>query len=523
MRVLLLRPVPRNERFGLGPFFRVEPLGMEYIGAALLARGHDVALRDLRFGPPVERDIRGMRPDVIGIACMHALEVDDTLALVDRVRRASPGVFVVVGGHAAATYPAPFIGAAVDAICLDDGERVVPRLVEALAQDRPLTEVPGLVLDEVPLPARQLVHGWHRQYACLHHRPTYLIETARGCPFRCSFCSVWQLFDRGFRERSIEAVCQDFAATGDHVFVADDLFWHHASRSEALAWELRRRGVRKEWILVQSRVDLVATHPALLEAWRPLAREFDIFFGLEAASNDQLEGLQKDTTVDRTLEGIRVARELGFGVTGNFVIDPDWDETDFEQLWDFVARHDLSRAGFTVLTPLPGTTYFDEMRPRIRAVEWSQFDMHHLLWRPRLGAERFFELYCETWRRSVLNLKGQKKWWQWIKHAQPRHWAFTLRALARTQEMMKPPHYLREHRLADDPAGALALAPANRDRQVRLSLSSSQLKSPPPAPLPSPRRVPAPAADTGSATRAGRTATPAGAAARADPRRPAPR
>lgn len=46
MRVLLLRPVPGNERFGLGPFFRIEPLGMEYIAAALEARGHHITLVD---------------------------------------------------------------------------------------------------------------------------------------------------------------------------------------------------------------------------------------------------------------------------------------------------------------------------------------------------------------------------------------------------------------------------------------------------------------------------------------------
>ena len=304
-------------------------------------------------------------------------------------------------------------------------------------------------LDDVPAPARHLVHGWRNQYACLHHRPTYLIETARGCPFRCSFCSVWQLFDRSFRERSIESVCRDFATTGGHVFVADDLFWHHASRSRALAEELLRRGIRKEWILVQTRVDVVANQPELLEAWRPLAREFDIFFGLEAATNEHLTGLVKDTTIDRTMEAVRVARELGYGVTGNFVIDPAWEEADFERLWDFVERHDLGRAGFTILTPLPGTAYFDEARERIRAREWAQFDMHHLLWNPKLGPERFFELYCETWRRSVLNLKGQKKWWQWLRHTQPRHWAFTLKALRRTQLLMNPSHYLREHHLSD--------------------------------------------------------------------------
>jgi radical SAM superfamily enzyme YgiQ (UPF0313 family) len=474
MRVLLLRPAPSNERFGLGPFFRIEPLGLEYVAAALEARGHDVTIRDLRFSAPVDRVVREARPSLVGVACMHALEIDDALAVVARVRQIAPGVPVVVGGHSAAAFPDPFVQAGIAGICLDDGERALPALVDALARGGAIDDVPGWLvpsgdggavrtadpatdyaLDEVPLPARHLVAGWRRQYACFHHRPAHLVETARGCPFRCSFCSVWQLFDRAVRERGIEHVCRDFETTGSEIFVADDLFWYHPSRSEALAQELRRRGVRKNWILVQSRVDLVASHPRLLEAWRPLAREFDIFFGLEAATDRGLADLTKDTTVSRTAEAVGVARALGFGVTGNFVIDPDWDEADFEALWTFVERHDLSRAGFTILTPLPGTKYFDESRDRIRAPEWSHFDMHHVLWEPRLGAQRFFELYCETWRRSVLNLKGQKKWWQWIGHTRVRDWPHIVSVLRRTQRMLDPEHYLREHRLAPIPERAV--------------------------------------------------------------------
>ncbi len=213
----------------------------------------------------------------------------------------------------------------------------------------------------------------------------------------------------------MESVCADFAATGPHVFIADDLFWYQPARSLELAAALKRRGIRKRWLLVQSRTDLVAAHPELLEAWRPIAQDFDIFFGLEAATNEALTGLVKDTTVDRTVDAIQVARELRYGVTGNFVIDPDWTELEFERLWSFVERHDLSRAGFTILTPLPGTSYFTEAQARIRAVNWSQYDMHHVLWEPRLGARRFFELYCETWRRSILNLGGQKSWLDWVR------------------------------------------------------------------------------------------------------------
>jgi hopanoid C-3 methylase len=471
MYVLLLRPVPGNERFGLGPFFRIEPLGMEYVAAALEARGHGVTIADLRFTQRIESTIRATAPGLIGIACMHALETDAVVALVKRVRRVAPNAFLLIGGHSAAAYPRPFLVDGVDAICVDDGERVVPRVVEALERRQPLSEIPGLMLrdpeqpngftetegttgdyhlDEVPLPARQHVAAWRSKYACLAHRPTWLVETARGCPFRCSFCSIWQLHDRTFRERSIEHVCQDFASVGDHVFVADDLFWHHAPRSHALAQELVKRGLRKQWVLVQSRVDLVARHPELLEAWKPFAREFDVFFGLEAATNEGLKGLVKDTTVDRTADAIAIAREIGFGVTGNFVIDPAWEQADFERLWAFIEQHKLWAAGFTILTPLPGTDYYEEMRPRIRAAEWAQFDMHHLLWEPKLGARRFFELYCETWRRSVLNLGGRKRWWQWLQDVRLRDTIFLARMLRRTQHLMDPEFYLSEHRLLEE-------------------------------------------------------------------------
>src|SRR5216683_1756504 len=77
MRVLLLRPDPGNERFGLGPFFRVEPLGLEYIRVLETARA---------------------------------------------VRRASPGAFIVAGGHAAAAFSLPLETEDLDAVCVDDGE-----------------------------------------------------------------------------------------------------------------------------------------------------------------------------------------------------------------------------------------------------------------------------------------------------------------------------------------------------------------------------------------------------------------
>ncbi|MGH9316616.1 MAG: B12-binding domain-containing radical SAM protein, partial [Thermoanaerobaculia bacterium] len=79
MNVLLLRPDPGNERFGLGPFFRVEPLGLEYIGAALRARGHEVTVADLRFSGGIRSSLSRARPRIVGLSAMHALEYDQVL------------------------------------------------------------------------------------------------------------------------------------------------------------------------------------------------------------------------------------------------------------------------------------------------------------------------------------------------------------------------------------------------------------------------------------------------------------
>jgi hopanoid C-3 methylase len=463
MRVLLLRPDPGNERFGLGPFFRVEPLGLEYVAAALEQRGHETTIVDLRFGHSIASWVRKTRPGIVGISCMHALEYGQVLDAARAARRAAPDAFLLAGGHAAAAYPAPLESSELDGICVDDGEEVVPVLADALASGEPPESVPAMRLrgadgwrttapladrtglDRVPLPSRDLVERDRGKYHCLLFKPVWLVETARGCPFRCNFCSVWQLYDRSFRERSIGAVVDDLASVGDAVFIADDLFWNHPARSLELAEALKKRGVRKRWILVQTRTDIVCRNPELLEAWRPIARDFDIFFGLEAASDDGLAHVVKDNSVSASVEAAEISRSMRYGVTGNFLVDPDWEERDFRELWDFVARHGFQRAGYTILTPLPGTELHQKLSDRLAGQPWFKYDMHHVLWEPRLGAKRFFELYAETWRRSILNTSGEKRWIDWMRQVRPREIPYLTRVLMRTQRMMNATAYLKEH------------------------------------------------------------------------------
>ena len=277
-------------------------------------------------------------------------------------------------------------------------------------------------LDEVPLPARHLVAGWRHRYACLHHRPT-LPDRDRA---RLSVSLLVLFGMAAVRSHRSRAVDRERLRR-----LRDDRGSDLHRRRSVLAPPVPQPGARRSAQGTRAAKGL-DPRPVARRHRRPASRAARrlapdrprVRHLLRSRGCDQRGPPEPDQGHDRRSHrrGTGGRPRARYGVTGNFVIDPDWAEADFERLWAFVDRHKLGRAGFTILTPLPGTAYYDASRDRIRAVRWSQFDMHHLLWEPRLGVQRFFELYCETWRRSVLNLKGEKKLWHWLAHAKPRHW-----------------------------------------------------------------------------------------------------
>ena len=401
---------PRNERFGLGPFFRIEPLGMEYIAAALEAARPSTSRSPTCASPGRSRS--EIRAGPAG-SRRHRRDARARDRRGARARRASARALrrrpIVVGGHTAAAYPAPFFTGDVDAVVLDDGERALPAhrrgaLAARRAADggpRPRTRADDgevtscapparpatFALDDVPLPARHHVERWRRQYACLAHRPTWLIETARGCPFRCSFCSIWQLHARSVRERSIDAVCRDFASVGDHVFIADDLFWHHPARSLELA---QRAAPPRHPQAVDSRPEPRRSRGAASRAARGMAADrARLRHFLRARGGDQRGAERADQGRDgrrRRREASTSPGELGLRRHRQL---RDRSGTGARTTSSGSGRSSNARA-------LPGRVHDPDAAARVprtssrcgrrlRARQWSQFDMHHLLWEPALG------------------------------------------------------------------------------------------------------------------------------------------
>jgi len=240
----------------------VEPLGLEMVAAALEGE-HDVRVVDLLPGVDLDGAARRFRPDVCGISCSFTVDVAETLQIAKALKQVSPGMFVFVGGHHASLNPVDFEVPWIDAIAVGEGESSAPALLTALAAGDDLRSVPGLVvntargqvatglsplianLDRLPLPARSDTEGRRRAYHLGMRGYLTSIETSRGCPYKCTFCSVWRFHQGKVRFKSPERMVEELEAVErKNVFITDDNFLASVPRAEAIADLLLGRASR---------------------------------------------------------------------------------------------------------------------------------------------------------------------------------------------------------------------------------------------------------------------------------------
>ncbi len=359
MKVAFLKP-PIGGILGLEMLTFVEPLGLICVAGGLEEAGHECAIFDLRIDGEEEglEQCRRFAPDIVGLQCNFTTERFRALRLARKVRKLFPEAFIVLGGHDASREPAWFADPVFDAIAVGDGEEIMPPLVDTLARGGDLRTVPGLVLnrdgsqvptghaparrelDTLPLPARHLIARYAPHYYINFRKPLALFETARGCPFKCNFCSVWKFHESTFREKSPARVVEELKAIeAPNVFITDDIFWMDVKRGEELARAIKAAGIKK-YFTVQTRTDIICKFPHLIEMWKDCG-SLAIFLGLEAVTDAGLDRVNKKNTAANNERALGILKDLGVGFTPNFIVDPAWDRADFAT----PARLDRSHRG----------------------------------------------------------------------------------------------------------------------------------------------------------------------------------
>ena len=417
MRILLVQPRHESE-LGFYDFILLEPLGLELIGASLT--GHETRLLDLEDLPRLEAIAADFAPRAAGVSCSFTV---DTYAALDAARRLkAAGVpFVFVGGHHASLSPADFQDPAVDAVVLGEGERTVADLVECLAAGDDLRRVAGLALnrpegqlttpsrpqaarlDDLPAPDRSLSKPYRHRYHLALRQPLATLETARGCPYDCNFCSVWKFYGRRTRAKSPARVLAELADVAEEqVFLTDDNFLLDVERAEKIAALVRQAGIRKRFMF-QARSDTLVRHPEVIDAWQAVGLEA-VFIGFEKIDPAGMAAVNKRNSVENNERALRLLHARGVGVWASFIVDPDYAAPDFRRLREYVHRLRIRQPYFSVLTPLPGTELAQQLKDRITTANRELFDLLHAVVPTRLPLPEFYRelsrLYLSAYAQS---------------------------------------------------------------------------------------------------------------------------
>jgi radical SAM superfamily enzyme YgiQ (UPF0313 family) len=352
------------------------------------------------------------RPDVVGISTITPT-VKHGYALADECR--ALGIPVILGGPHVTFLPDEALAHA-DLVVRGEGEQAMNALLDlwhagyVKATDAEYARIPNLTwkdaagtihhnpmapwiadLDGLPVPDFSLADG--TADCRFGGKTTVMVQTSRGCPFDCSFCSVTGMFGQKFRYRSIESVLQEVRRYNrrDHfVFFCDDNFTANKRRARELVGAMMREKLRFQWS-TQVRTDL-ARDPELV-ALMKRAGCHTVFIGFESVNPKSLTEMKKNQTLEEIRNAMRVVQGAGIHIHGMFVFGFEEDDWQTVEATVRLAREmKLTSVQLLILTPLPGSELYERLAGEGRLTSRDLYDTHHVVFRPTGFTP--FELQC---------------------------------------------------------------------------------------------------------------------------------
>jgi len=415
MRVLFVHPSPLMYS---EIYLRLEPLGLELVAQSARNAGHDVRLLDLQVFRHRDyyRLLEDWKPEAIGFSLNYLANIPEVVDLAKETQRRLPECFIFAGGHSASFTAKEILAHADGAIaCVvrGEGEAVTPRVLEAASTPDRLLSLPGVATIHGDGPAPRLVEDLNavqpardmlarrRKYFIGVLDPCASIEFTRGCPWDCSFCSAWTFYGRNYRKLSPEVAAEDLAGIREHgVFIVDDVAFIQSEHGLALAREVEKRNIKKEYYL-ETRGDVLVRNKEVFRLWKRLGLKY-MFVGIEAIDDEGLKTHRKRVTVKKNIEALECARSLNIHAAVNIIADPNWDERHFEAVREW-ALSVPEIVHITVNTPYPGTeTWVTESR-NFTSRDYRLFDVQHAVLPTKLSLNRFYEELVRT--QQILNQK----------------------------------------------------------------------------------------------------------------------
>lgn len=381
----------------MGNFGVIPSISLLYVAAILEKLGIELLYLDL-MAMRLNKDealarLRHFQPDLIGFT-IYTSHFHHAMEWV-RYFKEHTGADIMVGGVHTQIYPIETLKyiPQIDYVLVGEAEMVLPPFIAAYQRGEPPADLPGVVwrqgeeirfagfppecqdLDSVPFPARHLVPN-EAYYNFISEKKNYtVVNTSRGCPFRCIFCEA---AGKPWRARTPVHVVDEFEQCYvqhgiREVDIFDSSFTISKKRVIEICRELKRRGLHREMIWdVRSRVDTI-DEEMLVELKE--AGCYRIFYGVESGNPQILKTLRKAADLKRMEHIITLTKKIGISTFAYFLVGcPGETLQTVRETVEFAKRLPLDFCIFNRLTAFPKTALYEKYYlPNASRDFWAEY------------------------------------------------------------------------------------------------------------------------------------------------------
>jgi len=345
--------------------------------------------------------------DFVGITMMTC-QAPRGYYLADQFRK--KGIRTICGGSHASFMTAES-GQHFDSVVINEVEMVWDEIMSDFKTDtlKPVYHTDKLIdLKDLPMPRKDL---FLKVGTTLN---TQVVQTARGCPLGCNFCTVTLMYGKTYRTRPVEHVVEEIKRYPSKIFffVDDNIFL-----SKEYAYKLCEALIplNIKWGS-QGSMELICRDEELLK----LAAKsgcISLFVGIESIDQETLNDAHKSfNKVKNYEENIKKMHRAGINVVGAFIFGFDRDTpATVDKIYDFAMKNSLAMVNMGIMTPFPGTEVYDKAKRdnKIFDHDWEHYTGANLVWNhPNMNKEQIEESY----------VRFRKKFYSWPSIAK-RFWA----------------------------------------------------------------------------------------------------